>query len=521
LVNAQTWVALAALVACATWTALILRTPTFRFIADWPSARVPIETASALVAGLVATLAYFRYAYTGVRSLLFVALAFIVLAMNQFVFGVVVSPDVLPQNLSIYVWASGRLIAATLLLAGTLRVLREPAARRHPFLDLLAGTVAAVIAVGVSPLILSLFTDAGPSPLQRAAERAVVSSGGLLALSTGDLVLGLTGAAILAAAAFRYALPLADREPAPALLAPALVLAAFSQIHYMLMPTVFSDAISTGDLLRVAFYVVVFCGLVWEVRTAYLSERHRAVELENAFFAEQRRAEELERLDRARADLVRLVTHELMHPVAAVRGWIVTLERRWDELDDGRKLEIVSNLDAETRRLRDLAEQAPEATEVASLFQPIFVRRTRVTELVDQAMVGAEDLDGRLEVHVDRGVREAAVRADSARVLQVLRNLLSNAARHGGGSPVELSVLAGTHAAVFEVTDAGPGIMTDDLPHIFERGYRANGAEAAGAGLGLYICKGIVEALGGSISAESLPGVRTTFRFSVPWWEGS
>jgi len=517
--GAQTWAALAVLVACATWTALILRTPTFRFIAHWPSARVPIETAGALVAGLVATLAYFRYAYTGVRSLLFVTLAFIVLGMNQFVFGVVVSPEMLPRDLSIYVWASGRLIAAALLLAGTLRAFREPAARRHPFLDLLAGTVAGVIAVGVSPLVLSLFTGAGPSPLQRAAERAVVLSGGRLPLSPGDLVLGLVGAAIIAAAAFRYALPLADREPAPVLLAPALVLAAFSHVHYMLVPTVFSDAISTGDLLRVAFYVVVFCGLVWEVRTAYLSERRRAAELENAFAAEQRRAEELERLARARADLVRLVTHELMHPVAAVRGWIVTLERRWDELDDVRRREIVSHLDAETRRLRDLAEQAPEATDVDSLFQPVFVRRTRVTELVDQAVVGAQDLPGRLDVHVDKGVGEAVVRADGARVLQVLRNLLSNAARHGGGSLVELSVLAGTHAAVFEVTDAGPGIMAHDLPHIFEQGYRANGNDGVGAGLGLYICKGIVEAHGGSISAETLPGIRTTFRFSVPWWE--
>jgi signal transduction histidine kinase len=299
---------------------------------------------------------------------------------------------------------------------------------------------------------------------------------------------------------------------------PALIIAAFSHLHYMLMPTVFSDRISTGDLLRVAFNVVVFVGLMWEVREAYLAERRRAGELESAFALERRRAEDLERIDRARADLFRLVSHELMHPVAAVRGWIVTLERRWDELDDDRKLAIIRRLDAETERLRDLAEQAPDAADVRSVLEPVLPRREHVTELVEQALGGAGQLQGRVRVAIDPVACEACVRADGARILQVLRNLLTNAARHGGDSRVQLAVYTSDRDVVFEVTDDGPGISAVDLPHVFEQGYRGAGGTAPGKGLGLYICKGIVESHGGWIVAESVPDVRTTFRFTLPKW---
>ena len=504
-------------VVCLAWTVLILATPSFRFVADWPSARVPIETAGALVGVLVATLAYFRYANTGVPAMLLVALAFLVLAINQFLFGVVISPDVIARDLGVYVWTWGRIIAGSLLLAGTLARFRRPALRAHPLVDLLAGIAGVVALVALGPVILSAVGDHLP-PVGAALDEATAAAlaGARPNLSPADVVLGGIGAAIFFLAAARYAVTPVRGEPAFALLAPALVLAAFSHLHYMLMPTVFSDRISTGDLLRVAFHVVVFVGLMWEIRWAYLIERRRAGELESAFAAERRRADDLERLDRARADLFRLVSHELMHPVAAVRGWIVTLERRWDELDDARKLEIVKRLDAETERLRDLAEKAPDAADVRAVLEPVLPRRERVPELVEQAVGGARELDTRVRVFVDAVAREASVEADGARILQVLRNLLSNASRHGGDTAVQLSVFADADEVLFEVTDFGPGIAPAALPHVFEQGYRGPGTVVPGAGLGLYICKGIVEAHGGTIAAESIPGVRTTFRFSLP-----
>jgi signal transduction histidine kinase len=503
-------------VVCLVWTVLILATPSFGFVGDWPSARVPIETAGALVGVLVATLAYFRYSYTGVPALLLVALAFLVLTINQFVFGVVISPIVIARDLNVYIWTSGRIVAGSLLLAGTLPRFRMPTVRKHPLIDLAAGIAGVVGLIGLGPIIVSAVgSHLQPVASALSRETADTLTGARSDLTAPDLVLGLLGAAIFFLAAFRYASAPATGEPALAVLVPALVLAAFSHLHYMLTPTVFSDRISTGDLLSVAFLVVVFVGLMWDVRAAYLAERQRAGELQSAFAMERRRADDLERIDRARADLFRLVSHELMHPVAAVRGWIVTLERRWDELDDHRKLEIVKRLDAETERLRDLAEQAPDAADVRAVLEPVLPRRERVVELIEEAIGGASE---RVHVFVDNVARDASVRADGARILQVLRNLLTNAARHGGDAPAQLSVFADGREVLFEVTDFGPGIPAADLPHVFEQGYRGSAATAPGAGLGLFICKGIVESHGGTITAESVPGVRTTFRFSLPRW---
>jgi signal transduction histidine kinase len=511
-------VAIGVFAVCGAWTLLIVASPSFRLVADWPSARVPIETAGALVGMLVATLAYFRYSYAGMPALLLVALAFLVLAINQFVFGVVFSPVVIARDLSVYVWTWGRIVAGSLLLAGTLPRFRTPANRPHPFMDLIAGIAGVAWLIGLGLVILSVVggqLQPVAAALHRETNQAL--AGVSPDLSPAGLTLGLLGAGIFFLAAHRYAKSPGAGEPALAVLVPALVLAAFSHLHYMLMPTVLSDRISTGDLLRVAFLIVVFVGLMWEVRAAYLAERRRAVELESAFAIERRRAEDLERIDRARADLFRLVSHELLHPVAAVRGWIVTLERRWDELDDDRKLEIVRRLGAETERLRDLAEQAPDAADVRAVLEPVFPRRERVTELIEQA-VGGTQLGGRVHVFVDPIARVASVRADGARILQVVRNLLTNAARHGGDSSAQLSVFADEREVLFEVTDFGPGIAREDLPHVFEQGYRGSAATAPGAGLGLYICKGIVESHGGTISAESVPGARTTFRFTLPRW---
>jgi signal transduction histidine kinase len=348
-------------------------------------------------------------------------------------------------------------------------------------------------------------------------------AGGASSLTATDVVVGLFGAALFLAAAVRFSIPHAGREPEPVLLGPALVLAAFAHVHYMLIPSVFTDRISTGDLLRVGFTITVLVGLMWEIRNAFATERTRAVRLEAAFAAERERVRELERLDRAHAELLRLVTHELMHPIAAVRGWVVTLRRRWDTLDDAKKLEIIGRLDAESVRLRDLAERAPEAADAGTLLQPVLLRVQPVPWLVDQAVEAAEDLNGRLRVYVDKVARASSVRADSTRVLQVLRNLLANAARYGGESEVELSVFGDPETVLFEVRDFGPGIPAPDLPHVFKQGYRGAhaGDDDGGAGLGLFICRRIVEAHGGEIWATSDPGRTTTMSFTLPVDEGA
>jgi signal transduction histidine kinase len=109
---------------------------------------------------------------------------------------------------------------------------------------------------------------------------------------------------------------------------------------------------------------------------------------------------------------------------------------------------------------------------------------------------------------------------DPDRIEQVVVNLLSNAAKYSdAGCPIEVQITVAESDVEVAMTNRGPGIPPGELPAIFTRFYRAErdqGGGVPGLGLGLYIAKGLVEAHGGRIWAESLPGETTTFRFTLP-----
>ena len=109
-----------------------------------------------------------------------------------------------------------------------------------------------------------------------------------------------------------------------------------------------------------------------------------------------------------------------------------------------------------------------------------------------------------------------SLHADRNRVLQVLQNLLENAVKFSPrGAPVHLSAKRAGDAVRFDVSDRGPGIEPDLLPFVFER-FRKGSDRRSGAGLGLAIARGIVQAHGGEITVESRPGEGTTFAFTIP-----
>jgi signal transduction histidine kinase len=109
------------------------------------------------------------------------------------------------------------------------------------------------------------------------------------------------------------------------------------------------------------------------------------------------------------------------------------------------------------------------------------------------------------------------VRADRRRVQQVLSNLIGNALKFArAGGSVAVSARASASEVVLEVADDGPGIAPEHIPHLFERFWKAPGDARAGTGLGLYIVRGIVNAHGGRVWAESTPGRGARFYFTLP-----
>ncbi len=130
---------------------------------------------------------------------------------------------------------------------------------------------------------------------------------------------------------------------------------------------------------------------------------------------------------------------------------------------------------------------------------------------------GALASSASLELRLDAERELPPLWGDRARVLQVLENLVGNALKFTPkGGRITIGAVSRGSEVLFSVADTGAGIAAENLPHVFDRFWRAERAERQGAGLGLPICKGIVEAHGGRIWVESVLGRGTTCYFTIP-----
>src|SRR5262249_41565644 len=160
-------------------------------------------------------------------------------------------------------------------------------------------------------------------------------------------------------------------------------------------------------------------------------------QLSAAYAAERGRVEELERLDRAKAEVAQVLTHDFLHAIATLRTYVTALRKKWDSLDENERLEVTAWIEREADRLKALAEQS-----VAVMFgdtdgPALALESERVADLVEEAVDATNHVDGRLHVELPPEAGAATVRADRVRILQVFRNLLGNAAVYSTpGTPV-------------------------------------------------------------------------------------
>jgi signal transduction histidine kinase len=503
------------------WTVLIATTPVVGFGVGWPRFLVSPESVGMVASVLTAFLVYLRYSVSGSDRFLFIALAFIVLAFSQLILGVSISEGsgAVPQQ-EVYLWTAGRVLAAVLLFMGATKSARGEKDVRESARTFLVATAAVLAVTAAVDAGIWAVGDRLPSLSTATAEVARQSSGILPGLTLPGLVMGSLGSALYLTAAAMYLRPL-DRPPAESLwLAPGLVIAGFSHLHYMLFPVILTDRLSTGDLLRILFAAVLLAGVAWELRRTVLSERFRASELQALYAGEQVRVRELEEIDRTKAELFRVLTHELAHPVATLRGFVMSLSSRWDELDDGTKLRTLRRMDDESKRLRDLAEEVVSVSQLDAPGFSVALREERVTDLLREASAFAGSVDARVRTETDDPVRSAMVVVDRARMMQVFRNLVSNAVKFSPDvASVEIDARLDGAEVVFSVTDQGSGIPSEDIPrlfHQFTRLHRAGEEEIAGSGLGLYISRRIVEAHQGRIWVESEVGAGSVFNVALP-----
>ena len=231
-----------------------------------------------------------------------------------------------------------------------------------------------------------------------------------------------------------------------------------------------------------------------------------------------RDAEARRRTEQESAALLTAVAHELRSPLTGVKGFSNTLLRNWDRFTDDQKRLMLETIEADADRVTRL-----------------------ITELLDTARINVGrltvhaqplDLRSRLEAQVERRVASGAERAqfvvsvpddvtvvwaDPDRLEQVVANLVENALRHGRGT-VTLEARRTTHdgepAVDLMVSDDGDGIAPEHRELVFSRFWQ--GGARVGTGLGLYLVRGLVEAHGGAVRAESAPGGGALMRATFP-----
>jgi signal transduction histidine kinase len=218
--------------------------------------------------------------------------------------------------------------------------------------------------------------------------------------------------------------------------------------------------------------------------------------------------------------LLSTVSHELRTPLASIKGFATTLLRqdvRWDEATQREFLRIIEE---ESNRLEELIDNLLDMSQMEAGALRIQREPTQLRRLVREAVELAKR---RTETHwfvMDLPAELPRVWADPRRIRQVLNNILENAIKYApGGGQITVACEVEKQSVIVSIADPGEGIPPEFLERVFDRFFQVDGASTrrmGGSGLGLAITKGIIEAHGGTIWAESAPGVGSVFRFALP-----
>ncbi|MFN2449654.1 MAG: sensor histidine kinase [Candidatus Baltobacteraceae bacterium] len=237
--------------------------------------------------------------------------------------------------------------------------------------------------------------------------------------------------------------------------------------------------------------------------------RGRALEVE--------KRELIEQTSRAQNEFFSIVAHEVRSPLAAIRGATVLLDAHFESLSADRRQELLNVLGSSTARLSAIFEDF-------LLLSRMEARKlTLRSEAVDPVLVVEESVARMESQHPEREFQALylapvpRIRADEGRVVQVLTNMLSNAAKYSSeGSVVAVEIKPSDDRVIFSVKNEGPGVPESAREKLFTKFGRASGNSDSSIGLGLYICSELVTLMGGTIGYESEPAKITTFWFALP-----
>lgn len=233
--------------------------------------------------------------------------------------------------------------------------------------------------------------------------------------------------------------------------------------------------------------------------------------------------EPLAELERQRTEFLGIIGHELRSPLAAIKGSAAALLQDHSSLDPAEMVEYYRIIDEQTDHMRDLINDISDMARIETGTLSVNPEPLEPSRLVDEARNSFLNAGGRDKIRLNLSPDLPPVMADRRRVVQVIDNLLVNASRNSHEtSAISVDAQLQDIHVVISVADSGRGFEAERIPFLFEKFSQSEGLEQGrNLGLGLAISKGIVEAHGGRIWAESDgPGLGSRFTFTIPTSEG-
>jgi PAS domain S-box-containing protein len=228
----------------------------------------------------------------------------------------------------------------------------------------------------------------------------------------------------------------------------------------------------------------------------------------------------LKELERLRKEWASVVAHDLRQPLGVIAIDAEAIARMLEEGQFERCSKIINRIRRSAQHLNKMIDDLVDVSRIEA-------RRLKLDRVETDLAAWLDDVVDRLSlladghpVRLEKTIASAAACVDAGRIEQVLGNLASNAAKYGEpGAEIGVRLSRRGEEFEFAVTNRGPGILPEELPRLFERFSRSEARRRKGVpglGLGLYICRGLVEAHGGRLWAESVLGETTTFFFTIP-----